>query len=295
MCSSTYPNFASIVTGRLPVAHGIFANMVVGGDVILGAADVGPRVATFVDQRTEVVVGDHNLIGVTAASTAGRHWPTSGVTPPGAGADAFGYLADTEVTGRVVEALERRPEVLFVQLNGPDTVAHIHGPDSNEAIESYREIDRCLAIIDEAVHWDQDLVMVTSDHDQEPVSPSLRIDLDAVATREGAEVSVVHEGTAAMLVGPGASDGGWLAGVDGVEGWGLVAEDVSLAFSAPGWWFSDSAFPDFKGAHGGPRTRSTLAVAAGSSSPIEAIRDRFMAPRLGAEDWSGLVKTARTA
>ena len=139
MCSSTYPNFASMVTGATPAAHGLFANEVAVDGSIIPAAEVGPAVPTFFDGSSEVIVGDHHLIGVTAAHGAGRHWPPSGVIPPGCSVDMFGYLTDQEVATRVVEAMERSPELLFVQLNSPDTFAHWFGPDSDEAIASYTQ------------------------------------------------------------------------------------------------------------------------------------------------------------
>jgi hypothetical protein len=183
--------------------------------------------------------------------------------------------------------------VVFVQLNGPDTVAHIHGPDSEEAADAYREVDRCLAAIAAAVHWEQDVVMVTSDHDQEAVSPSRRIDLDALAYRKGVDVHVVHEGTAALLTGDESRRSEWLQGVPGVAGWAPADGDRRLVFSSSGWWFSDPDYPDFHGAHGGPRTRGTVAVAAGATPAIEAMRKRFGAPTFGAESWHGLVAAAR--
>src|SRR5262245_7890788 len=97
MCSSTYPNFASMVTGTPPAAHGLWANEVVVEGGIRPAAEVGPAVPTYFDAASEVIVGDHHLIGVTAAHEAGWHWPPSGVIPPGSDVDMFGYLTDGEV------------------------------------------------------------------------------------------------------------------------------------------------------------------------------------------------------
>ncbi|MEX1124377.1 MAG: alkaline phosphatase family protein [Acidimicrobiia bacterium] len=166
LCSSTYPNFASIVTGSLPVDHGMFTNEVVVDGVSRRGSELGPNVPTFLGETSEVVVGDQDLIGVVAAYSAGRHWPPSGEVPAGTQLDSFGYVSDEEVTARVVESLERRPDLLFVQLNGPDTAAHIHGPESAEAIDSYRSLDRCLAVIDSAARsrWEGNLLLVTSDH-----------------------------------------------------------------------------------------------------------------------------------
>ncbi len=293
MCSSTYPNFASIVTGKLPLEHGIMTNQVVVDGAALPASELGPRSPTFLDRECEVVVGDQHLIGVMAAQTAGRHWPPDGLVPDGTELDLFGYVTDREVATRVIEALDRRPDLIFAQLNSPDTFAHVCGPDSVEAIESYRELDSSLAVIGSAIRWDQDLVLVTSDHDQETIDPTKRIDLHTVAREHGLDLTVVDEGTAAMLAGPGAIQPTWVESVQGVESWVQVAPDVAFVFSLPAWWFADPDLPDLRGAHGGPRTRATVAVATGAEALLPQIASRFSAARLGAEDWFDLVQTAR--
>ena len=294
LCSSTYPNFASIVTGRAPLEHGIMTNQVVVERVARPASEVGPRTPTFLDEDCEVVVGDQHLIGVMSAQTAGRHWPPDGRVPDGTELDLFGYVADREVANRVIEALDRRPGMIFAQLNSPDTFAHVHGPDSEEAVESYRELDSTLGMIGSAIRWDQDLVLVTSDHDQETIDPTKKIDLRTVAREHGLDVTVVDEGTAAMLTGPDGIQPSWVERVQGVESWVQVASDVAFVFSLPAWWFADPDFPDFRGAHGGPRTRSTVAVAAGAEALLSTIATRFSAAQLGAEDWFDLVQMART-
>ena len=296
LCSSTYPNFASIVTGALPAEHGIFANEVVVEGVARPASEAGPRLPTFLDENSEVVVGDHHLIGVIAAHTAGRHWPQSGGIPGGVGLDAFGYVSDEEVTTRVVESLEQPPDLLFVQLNGPDTAAHIHGPESDEALESYRSLDRCLGIIDAALRpqWGDITLLVTSDHDQETVDVSRQIDLRALASEQGVEVTVLNEGTAAVLMGPDSKRTGWLAGTPGLEQSMQVSDEARLAFSQPGWWFGGSSSPALPGAHGGLRTRSTVGVVSGGSKAVTSLLPAFTTPRFGAEDWHDLVQTARS-
>jgi hypothetical protein len=291
MCASTYPNFASLVSGRLPIEHGIMTNQVVIDGEARPASEVGPASSTFFDGDCEVVVGDQNLIGVMAATSAGTHWPPSGALPTGVDLDLFGYVTDTEVADRVVEAMERRPELLFVQLNSPDTVAHVHGPDSEEAIECYRALDTTLRAIEPAVRWNQDLILVTSDHDQETVDPSRRIDLAGLASQRNGESVVVHEGTAAMVTGPDGLE--WVDGVPGLEGREEVGPGITFVYSSPGWWFAEPDFPDFRGAHGGPRTRSAVAVAAGAERLLARIEELFLAPRFGAEDWFPLIQTVR--
>jgi len=293
MCASTYPNFASLVTGRLPTEHGIMTNVVVVDEETRPASDVGPASPTFLDQDSEVVVGDQNLIGVIAAHSAGRQWPSSSGQPIDVELDLFGYVTDVEVANRVMAAMDRRPDLLFVQFNSPDTVAHVNGPDSDEAIECYRALDSTLRSIEPAFRWDEDLILVTSDHDQETVDPSFRIDLRVVVAEKGVESVVIHEGTAAMITGPGADRLAWIDDVTGVGTWEQVRPDLAFVFSLPGWWFAESEFPDFRGAHGGPRTRSTVAVAAGADELVAEIKAKFLGNRLGAEDWFELVRAAR--
>lgn len=150
-----------------------------------------------------------------------------------------------------------------------------------------------LAGIGSAIRWDQDLVLVTSDHDQETIDPNKRIDLHTVATERGLDLTVVNEGTAAMLAGPGAIQPTWVERVHGVESWFQAAPDVAFVFSLPEWWFADPDLPDLRGGHGGPRTRSTVAVAAGADQLVAEVKDRFLGPRLGADDWFELVEAAR--
>ncbi len=296
LCSSTYPNFGTIVTGVQPSEHGIFSNEVAVDGVPRPASEIGPSAPTFLDESAEVVVGDQHLIGVMAAHTAGRHWPPSGELPPGIGLDAFGYVADHEVTARTIAALERRPNLLFVQLNSPDTSAHAYGPDSEAAIETYRSLDQCLSEIDAALRsrWEETLLLVTSDHDQETVDVSNRIDLGALAFERGVEVAVLNEGTAAVLVGVEAGQSDWFQGVPGVDQSIEVREDVRFVFSSPQWWFGDASSPAFRGAHGGLRTQSTVAVAAGGHQDLSNVASAFDRPRFGAEDWFNLVQDARS-
>ena len=65
-------------------------------------------------------------------------------------------------------------------------------------------------------------------------------------------------------------------------------------FSLPEWWFADPNLPDLRGAHGGPRTRSTVAIAFGAEALLAPIASRFSGSHLGSEDWFDLVHTART-
>lgn len=293
LTSATYPNFAAIVTGSRPADHGLFANEVWTEGELRAAGEVGPRSRTFLDADAEVVVGDHNLIGVIGAREASRHWPPEGRIPSGAPLDIFGYIGDEMTVDRLIDALQRRPALLFAQLNSPDTYAHWYGPDSEEAFETYAAVDLYLAAMAGMLDPERDVVLVTSDHDQETVDPGRRIDLAGIGAGRDDRIRVVHEGTAAVITGPVESDLAWLDGIDGVQGWGEEAPGTWLVFSDPGWWFADAEFPEFNGAHGGRRTRETIAVALGPERAIDALRPKFLGPRLGAEDWFQLVAIAR--
>lgn len=74
----------------------------------------------------------------------------------------------------------------------------------------------------------------------------------------------------------------------------IIADSVCLVFSNPGWWFADASTPDFRGAHGGLRTRSTVAVAAGGREAISTVTPAFQKADFGAEDWYDLVQMARS-
>lgn len=289
LCSATYPNVLTLVTGAPPAQHRIFANGLFGGP--FASATVFERAS---DVSSEMVVGDQHLVYVAGARSAGRHWPPEGVLPPSAMRDEFGYAADAEVLTHAVEAAERRPDLLVVHINGPDTAAHLHGPDSAAAADAYRSADATLAGVIEALRprWEELLVLIASDHDQEPIDDDRRIDLADVAVKRGVDATVVHEGTAAVVMGPDASDDRWLSDVPHIEGSWLAEPGLRIVASAPRAWFASPQRATRRGGHGGPRTRDQVAVACGGHPMVSQIAEDWRQRRPRAEDWAGLVLAA---
>jgi hypothetical protein len=289
LCSATYPNILTLVTGTSPTQHRVFANPLFGHE--LAGNHAPPTVFERVGNReSEFIVGDQYLIDVGRARTAGRHWPPEGVLPSSARCDEFGYATDAEVLPHALAAVGRRPDLLVVHLNGPDTASHLHGPDSPAAAAAYRTSDTALASLVDALrpHWDDLLLLVTSDHDQETIRDDRRIDLIGTAAARGVDATVFHEGTAAVIVGPGAADGRWLSDVAGIERSWLVEPGLRVAASEPQRWFAAADHPTRGGAHGGPRTRGQVAVAAGGHPMVTQIADAWHHRRPRAEDWAGL-------
>src|SRR5439155_9115124 len=141
---------------------------------------------------------------VMGARVADTHWPPDGVPPPGARRDAHDYLDDRDTIVELVAALDARPDLLLSQLNAPDTAAHVHGPDSGEALECYRATDSLLATAREHVDWDDTVWIVVSDHDQEPLDDRPPIDLRPEFARRGVDLFALPEGSATVVCGAGA-------------------------------------------------------------------------------------------
>lgn len=293
LCSATYPNILTLVTGSPPTQHRVFANPLFGHEL------AGPSSVITVFERaggraSEFVVGDQYLIDVGRARTAGRHWPPEGVLPDGAHRDDFGYATDGEVLPHALAAVERRPDLLVVHFNGPDTASHLHGPDSDAAAASYRTSDAALASLVDALrpHWDNLLLLVTSDHDQETIDDDRRIDLVGLTATRGVDATVFHEGTAAVIVGPGATDARWLTDVAGIERSWLLEPGLRVAASEPHHWFARADQPTRAGAHGGPRTRGQVAVATGGHPMVGRIAEAWRHRQPRAEDWTPLALSA---
>lgn len=299
LCSATYPNHATFVTGRGPDTHGIWTNDVPSGDGILPAEKVGPGTDTIFTrlESAEAILGDQHLVGVMGAGAARSHWPPGGVIPAGTATDPFGYVSDEEVLKHASAAWERNPDALVVHLNSPDTAAHAFGPHSPEARDAYDRVDDILARLGELVapRREETVLLVTSDHDQEPADPDRRVDLAALARHRGVDAVIVPEGSAALVAGRVAESTGWFEAVDGIEGSLLVAPDRRLLFSSPGAWFASADAPPRRGVHGGPRCRGQVAVAAGDHPFVADIAAAWARRAPTATRWAALVEAAVAA
>jgi Type I phosphodiesterase / nucleotide pyrophosphatase len=295
LTSATYPNHASFVTGTDAVGHGLYANHIVREGRVRRAYDVGPSAPTLFDACREAgrmavaVLGDHHLVPVMGAGAAESHWPPDGVLPEGRRLDDFGYLHDVETIAPLCEAAAASFDLLVSQLNGPDTAAHLHGPDSAAAKAVYTQTDGFVGELVEALGsaWDDTVLFVVSDHDQTTLSDDDPIDLQAAAHAAGVEVTIVLEGDGAVVVGVDRLDGAWLHGVDGLTGTEELAPELRFVSAEPGRWFAPVGTEvGLKGIHGGLATRAQVGIVAGGHAAVPRLAAGLDRRVPEAPDWA---------
>lgn len=304
MTSATYPNHATFSTGTAPVHHGIVTNWVPEPGRVVPAWKRGVRAPTLFDacrragRTSAAVVGDQHLVGVMGATAADHHWPPGGAPPAGVGLDVMGYLLDADTAAELCAVVDAGPDLVVAQLNGPDTAAHVHGPDDDAALAGYRDTDEWLTAVGEHLDWDDTVWIIVSDHDQETVDPHHEpIDLQQVLTARGTGLFALPEGNAAVVCGDGACTAAeWLTEVDGVGGAGELAHgepdlECCLVWAAPGRVFGFEGLPTPRGAHGGPRTRTQVAVVTGGHDAVGPLGRAVEAGPVAAADWAPTVAT----
>lgn len=305
MTTSTAPNLASFATGTTPGRHGITTERVPSG-VGLGVVDAaagGPAGPTLFDalagcaRSATVAVADRRLLGFLGATRADVV-----VAPPDSSAChahpdlALVDAADAAVTAALATAVADDPTDLVVgHLRLPDAAAHREGPDDRAAVERYRATDARLGTVLDALRgrWGDWLVVVLSDHDQEPVTPGVEpVDLAQHVDRRGLPLQVVPEGGAALVLGPDRRQGAWLAEVPGVAGSLELRDQVRLAWARPGRVFGPVGAPLARSVHGGPGATAQVAVVAGGQ-PAAVELGRSLARRTpAAADWAPTVAQA---
>ena len=235
MPSLTNVNNLSIVTGAFPSEHGITANTYYDdstGDLVY------MEDPEFV--RCETKLQAYAAAGETVAALVakdklkrmvgrGCDFAASAEDPPDELVDAVGPAPDIysgEASAWLVDAAlhvldGRDPDVLYVSTT--DVVPHKHAPDEEAAKRWVRLLDTGLA----ALHDRGVDLVATADHGMN--HKSNRIDLDAVAEREGADATVVrlirdrhtyhhrNLGGAAYVYVHDDAGVDWLSGVDGVD------------------------------------------------------------------------------
>jgi predicted AlkP superfamily pyrophosphatase or phosphodiesterase len=205
MTASTYPNRATFMTGVGPDMHHIVTSKAWVEGELRPAAQVGPAASTLFDDCREAglrsvgVFGDQHLVGVCGARAADAHWPPDGVLPDESSRGRLGCGADRAVVAAVDTVEIAEADLVVLQLDETDTARHLHGPDTAAALAECRATDAALGEILERLrpHWDQTVVIVVSDHDNEAVAPGA-IDLHAEAQRRELDVHIEHDGTACM-------------------------------------------------------------------------------------------------
>jgi hypothetical protein len=300
LTSATYPNHATFATGRAPSEHRLLANWVMADGRPQPAQDVGPSGPTIFDAvpSSAAFVGDHNLIGVMGARQAAMHWPPDGVRPDGVALDGHGYATNAEVLPRLLPALDSF-DLVVGHLNEPDTAAHVFGPDSDEALECYRATDADVAVIVDTLRarWDDTVLIVVSDHDQETVDSQDPIDLYGPAKATGQRLIPIPEGSGAVVWGDDDTAGAWLDRVAGVAGHTETWPGARIVWADPGRWFQlprgfDDG-PTDRGTHGGINTRNQVAIVAGGHPRAHALA-RWLddQARVDATVWASIITSS---
>jgi arylsulfatase A-like enzyme len=230
------------------------------------------------------------------AARADEHWPPDGVLADDVERDGHGYAADEEVLTRLLPLLARSDiDLVVAHLNEPDTFGHVHGPDSDDAHDGYRATDARVGVIVDALRaaWDDTVLLVVSDHDQETAGPDDPIDLYAPAQAVGARLRCIPEGNGATVWGDDPTSGAWLDAVDGVAGHAEAWPGARVVWAEPGRWFAlppgfDLGPPD-RGHHGGATTRAQVAIAAGGHPATQAVCRSLRAREPQAADWAPTV------
>ncbi|HEX2420205.1 MAG TPA: alkaline phosphatase family protein [Acidimicrobiia bacterium] len=290
MASSTYPNHASFVTGVAPSRHGIWANHVIRNGEVAGAWDAGPLVPTVFDRfgdEAVAVLGDHHLVGVMGARAAAAHWPVDGVLAPEIALDPLAYPADEAVLPILVAALGTSARLVVGYFGSIDTYSHIYGPVSEEAEDAYRRMDHGLAQLESAIDWNETVILVVSDHIQDTADERPGIDLRPAV---GDETIVIDEGSAALM-GP-VPNPGVLDNIEGVEGWMELGDGNLLAWCERGRYFGAVESPLLKGVHGGPHTRTQLALVSGGHPARRGLTAMVNSGAVPAEMWAGAIANA---
>ncbi len=292
LSTATYPNHASFVTGREPASHGIFVNRVWDGSKFIISSKVGPKGDTiFKSARrsgvsTAVVVGDHNLIGVMGAGDADACWPPDGARADVA-LDEFRYAADSSVLDAVETIDLVGTDLGFVHFNEPDTVCHLFGPDAEETKERIRGTDTAFGDLVERYKpsWDDTVLIVVSDHDQEHVV-EYGFDLADALDQRSLPGIVENEGTCAVVFdGP---DTETLMTFDELEGAKVLDAQHTLVWGKSGHVFGPW-LDDLHGSHGSPRTSTQVAVVGGGHAQVPAIASALAKKRPQATDWAPLI------
>lgn len=291
MAASTYPNIRTFATGVGPSAHGVLVN------ADRRAPTEVPTLFSACQEAgvaIEAVLGDQELVAVMGAADADRHWPPDGVLPAGTPTCEFGYPSDAAVLDNLLDAIERRPSVLVTHINDPDTASHLYGPDSPTAIDRFRATDAVVGRLLDALapQWDETVVIVVSDHDQETVTVPEPVDLVTDAADAGVALEVHDEGSAALVHGD-AEARRWLLRHPALSGHAQVRHrerDGWLVWSFAGTWFGRPEWAGMlQGVHGSPRTQTQIAIVGGGHHAVAGLTASISGRAPHATDWAPTV------
>ncbi len=185
---------------------------------------------------------------------------------------------------------DRANRLVFAHLNEADTVEHLHGPESAEAVAVYGATDRAVDRILEVMRptWGRWLVVVVSDHDMEPRTLDHGLDPLRLPGMEAiADDWIGDGGTAWVRLRPGALLGDIdrvLRACPEVSGWELIDDRLRL-LAHPGVAWHAGPVP-LLGIHGGPAVRRTVAQVGGGHPAARAIGRAILDRPPELRDWA---------
>lgn len=286
--SVTYPSHATLLTGRLPYAHGVCTG--VAGKAHPGVAPgwAGEArvtgVRTLFDYcraaglRTAAIFGDHYLWSILNAGVADCSWPPSGCLPVRTARDPFGYATNAATHAHVLAAIhDSGHDFIFAHYNETDAVGHLHGPDSPESRACYSATDALVGELVAALRpqWRRVILLALSDHGMER-HPDTRVNLLSDRAVRGIAAETIEEAGCALVrlhddVDPDEA-AVLLASLPGIARVHRGPGSALLLEAHPGVAFGPpSASRQIVGSHGGPTTSQTLAIVAGGHPAVPAI------------------------
>ena len=303
MSSATYPNHATFATGLEPVDHGVVTNRPwnpeSGRHEKMSASRLPVphlfEVLLAAGRSVTITAGDPSIVRAMGGDALDAPWPPDGWSPkdhPELGVDEYGYVTNDVVAARVREDDALSADLAVIHLNDPDTACHWFGPDSDGAAARIRDADRVVGELVDAVRssgWDDTVLVIVSDHDQENVDPDRGVDIDGALRAIGVVTHVEYEGTAALLgtpVAPLDVDAETVASLAGVDGATALPDGRILCWTTAGHIFSPSDDHGLRGAHGSPRTCDQLAVVTGGHPAAADLSAALAAGAPRAADWA---------
>ncbi len=298
LASSTYPNHASFVTGEDVDVHRLFTNKVWDGAAFVPAGSVGPQVPTVFDEArsggrsSAIITGAHTMVECMGGLAADVHWPPPDDGGPAVERDILGYPTNAAVINELASSGALDCDLVVAHVNDPDSTLHALGPDDPDAKQRVREVDADLASMLDLLRprWDDTVVCVVSDHDQEQVDHDLApIRLSDVLGRESLPGHAHDEGTIGLIVdGP---DVDTLICVDELEGARTLDSTHTLVWSERGRVFGAS-HKTINGQHGSPRTATQVAAVTGGHPEVQRLAAWLESTSPCATDWADVMRRA---
>lgn len=298
--SSTYPGFATLLTGCLPRTH-LVRSTAIGRVAPRWAGERRVAVPTLFDAcraaglASAAIQGDHLLHEVLRTEAADLRWPPGGNVPAGTPLDVHGYPNNAAVRPHLLEAVrDARLAFVFGHLNETDSLGHDLGPAHPRTRACCAEIDAMVGEVLDALadDWVRTVLLVVSDHDMEPRTALPPIDLASEFGISELADDVWPDGGAALVrlragVAP-APAAAALRRVEGIADTELVGPDILAVGAERGRLFRNTRY-SAGGYHGGSATARTLALVAGGHAavPLIAASIRARPPHLA--DWAPTV------